>query len=119
MKQRAAVTFVIAAALGATIWLVSPWVTGHNEPWDADGIYYHVALAVAGFIAGAISPTPLWAHYLGSIFGQLGYELLFLPVGPLILIGVGFLLVFCLLFVAAAFVAAQARAFLGLRKTHV
>jgi hypothetical protein len=93
------------------IWFLSPWVTGHKEPWDADGIFYFGALVVTGLIAGAISPKPLWAHYFGSFIGQLGYELLFLKVGPLVVVGAGFLLAYCLLFVAAAFAAGWIRAF--------
>jgi hypothetical protein len=117
MKHRAAVTFVVAALLGATIWLASPWVTGHKEPWDADGIFYLGALVVTGLIAGVVSPKPLWAHYFGSFIGQLSYGLLFLRVGPLVFVGVGFLLAYCLLFVAAAFAAARIRAFLGGQQT--
>ncbi len=117
MKHRAAVTFVVAAVLGATIWFLSPWVTGHEEPWDVDGIFYFGALIIAGLIAGAISPKPFWAHYFGSFIGQLSYELLFLKAGPLVVIGVGFLLAYCLLFVAAAFAAARIRAFLGGQQT--
>jgi hypothetical protein len=119
MTHRAAVTFIVAAVLGATIWLLSPWVTGHKEPWDADGIFYFGALVVAGLIAGVVSPKPLWAHYLGSLIGQLSYELLFLKVGPLVVVGVGFLLAYCLLFVAAAFAAARVRAFLSGQQTVV
>jgi hypothetical protein len=117
MKHRAAVTFVVAAVLGATIWLLSPWVTGHSEPWDADGIFYLGALVITGLIAGIVSPKPLWAQYIGSFIGQLSYELLFLKVGPLVLVGVGFLLAYCLLFVAAAFAAARIREFLAGEQT--
>lgn len=117
MKHRAAVTFVVAAMLGATIWLASPWVTGQKEPWDADGIFYLGALVVTGLIAGFVSPKPLWAHYLGSFIGQLSYGVLFLKVGPLVFIGVAFLLAYCLLFVAAAFAAARIRAFLRGQQT--
>ena len=117
MKHRAPITFVVAAVLGATIWLLSPWITGHEEPWDADGIFYFGALLATGLIAGVVTPKPLWAHYFGSFIGQLSYGLLFLKVGPLVFVGVVFLLAYCLLFVAAAFAAARIRAFLGGQQT--
>lgn len=103
MKHHAAITILVAAILGAAIWVLSPWVTGHKEPWDADGIFYVGALLAAGLVSGAVSPKPLWAHYFGSFIGQLGYELLFLKIGPLFVIGIGFLLAYCLLFLAGAF----------------
>ena len=107
--RRAATTCAIAAGLGASIWLLSPWLTGHSEPWDADGFYYLGALLVTGSISGVVAPRPIWAHYAGSFLGQLGYELLFLKIGPLLAVGIGFLLAYCLLFVAAAFAAARIR----------
>lgn len=117
MKYRATVTFILAAVLGATIWFLSPWATGHKEPWDADGVFYFGALIVAGLIAGTVSPKPIWAHYFGSFVGQFGYELLILKVGPLVVVGVGFLLAYCLLFVAAAFAAGRVRTLLSGRQT--
>ena len=44
--------------------------------------FYIIALLIAGAIAGAVAPKPLWAHYAGAFVGQLGYELLLLRVGP-------------------------------------
>jgi hypothetical protein len=101
MKYRAALTFGLAAVLGAAVWLFSPWITGHTEPWDGDGTYYFGALALTGLIAGITSPKPTWALYSGVFFGQLVYLLLALKIGPLVLIGVGTLLVCSVLFVIA------------------
>lgn len=95
-------TLATAAVLSATVWALSPWLAGHPEPWDADGFYYLGALAMPGFIGGAISPRPLWAHYLGSVVGQACYQLLVVETGPLFLVGIGFLLAYGWLFVAGA-----------------
>lgn len=52
---------------------------------------------------------PLWAHYLGAFIGQLGYELIFLKIGPLFVLGAAFLLGYCLVFLAAAAIAGHMR----------
>ncbi len=102
MKTDAAGAFIVAAVTSAMIWGASPWLTGKREPWDADFLFYVVALLLAGGISGALAPKPPWAHYLGSIVGQLSYEIFFLKIGPLFVLGAMFLLGYCLLFVLAA-----------------
>lgn len=102
MKNRTWITFAVAAFVSAAIWALTPILTNFREPWDVDGSFYYVALFLAGGVAGALAPKPLWAHYLGSFAGQLGYELLFLRVGPLVIIGAVMLAVYCLVFVIGA-----------------
>jgi len=116
MKHRTLITLVVAAALGAAIWFVSPWITGQQEPWDGDVTYYFAALIVTGLIAGVASPKPAWAHYAGNFIGQLGCELFLIKVGPLVLIGVGFLLVSSLIYLAAAVAGAKLKKLLGEHK---
>lgn len=108
-NKRVWITVLVSAAVGAVIWALSPWVTGHREPWDAAGIYYVVALFVGGLVAGVLSPRPLWAHYVGAFIGQIGYEVLFLRVGPLFILGAAFLLGYTIIFSIGAAVAAQLR----------
>jgi hypothetical protein len=119
MKTRAWLTVVVSAVAAASVWALSPLLAGHREPWDADGFFYVVALVVAGSVAGLLVPRPLWAHYLGAFVGQLGYEALFLPLGPLFVLGAAFLLGYSLIFLAAAALAAFVRARLGSRSGHV
>jgi len=102
MTTRTWPTLVISASASASIWLLTPLLTSHREPWDAGGSFYIVALVITGAVAGAMAPGPLWAHYVGSFAGQLGYELLFLHVGPLVVIGAVFLLGYCIAFSMAA-----------------
>jgi 1,4-dihydroxy-2-naphthoate octaprenyltransferase len=66
-------------------------------------------LFVAGLAAGGLIPKPLWAHYLGAVAGQLAYETVFLTIGPLLVLGVAFLLGHSLIFVLAAALAAYVR----------
>ena len=109
VKTRAWRSLIISALAGVSIWLLTPVLTSHREPWDADGSFYIVALVIAGAVAGALAPKPLWAHYVGSYAGQLGYELIFLHVGPLVVVGAVFLLVYCAVFSMAAALAAVVR----------
>lgn len=60
------------------------------------------ACRLAGREHSALAPKPLWAHYLGAVLGQLAYMLIFLPAGPLIAVGIIFLLVYSTLFLFAA-----------------
>jgi hypothetical protein len=109
MKPSAVSTFLVALVASAFVWGLSPLMTGHLEPWDADGLYYVGALTVAGIVTGGLFPRPLWAHYLGSVVGQLTYELIFLKLGPLFLLGIVFLLGYSVVFLVAAAIAARVR----------
>ncbi len=113
--RRAAIAFILAAILSAAIWASSPLVTGHREPWDADNFVYLGSLCAAGVISGCSIPKPLWAHYLGSVVGQMTYELIFLPLGPLFVLGVGFLLGYSLLFLVGALIGSLLRRYFNAR----
>ncbi len=99
----------VAAFFGVLIWAMSPAITGRAEPWDAAAPYYLVALLIAGFLSGLLTGKPLWLHYAGVIAGQFLYGLVFLAIGPLILLGVSFLAVYGLLFLAGAIAGQRAR----------
>lgn len=100
--QRAALAIAVGAIVGAAIWAISPWATGHKEPWDAESMFYAGSLLAGGFVSGLLIPKPLWAQYAGGVAGQLLYQLFFLEIGPLIVIGAVFLLGYSLLFLAGA-----------------
>ncbi len=92
----------VAAFFGLLIWALSPAITGQAEPWDAGAPYYLLALPVAGFVSGLLTGGPLWAQYTGVIAGQFAYGLIGLGMGPLMLLGIGFLAVYGLLFLAGS-----------------
>jgi hypothetical protein len=48
-------------------------LTGHEEPWDAEGRYYVWALFVAGVIATVFLPKAFWVAPIGVYIGQLVY----------------------------------------------
>ena len=101
--------FVVSAVAAALVWAFSSVATGKSEPWDSAGAYYFVALALAGAISGAIVPKHLLVHYLGAILGQAAYELLFLEMGALFVLGLAFLAFYSLIFLATAAIAAKLR----------
>lgn len=109
-------SLLISVLAGASIWALSPWATGHAEPWDASGVYYGAALLLAGLVSGFIVPKPLWAIYVGSVLGQAGYGLMVLPSGPLFLVGVGFLLVWSLLCLGGGYAGSRMRRVLMQRR---
>ena len=109
MKYPAILTVIVATVISAAIWFLSPYVTGYREPWDAAGLYYVVSLVVGGLVSGLLAPKPVWAHYMGSVSGQLAYELLFLQLDALFVVGLGFLLVYSLLFLFGAFLGSRVR----------
>ena len=109
MKSRVWVTIPVAAIAAGLVWAVSPWISGYREPWDAGGYFYILALLLAGAIAGLISPRPLWAHYVGAVIGQLCYELIFLRVGALVILGAAFLLGYSVVFLLGAYAGGQLR----------
>jgi len=117
MNRSVIYPILISAIFGAAVWALSPAMTGKLEPWDADGIYYLVSLGLAGFISACIAPKPLWALYVGAILGQVLYGLIFLPLGPLAVIGLAFLTVWSLVFLLAAFLGSRVRAVVAGRRS--
>lgn len=92
---RSLLSFVVGILLGAIIWWVSPYFTGESEAWDAMP-FYLPSLFIAGIIASSPCPRHFWISSLGIYIGQCLYAYLFLPSGPLwvvgLILGVGYLL---------------------------
>jgi len=109
VKKEIFINLVLSAAAGALIWALSPELAGKKEPWDSDSPYYFASLLVAGAVLGMIGPRYIWAHAAGIVLGQLVYMLVFLPVGPLIVLGVFFLAGYSLLCVGGAAIGSRAR----------
>jgi antibiotic biosynthesis monooxygenase (ABM) superfamily enzyme len=100
---------LVAAGFGAVIWAASPLVTSAAEPWDAESPYYFASLLIAGTIVGLLFPRNLWVVFVGIVLGQLAYLLVFLPSGPLLPLGVLFLLGYGLIPLLAAALASWLR----------
>ena len=61
----------LSVLLGALIWFLSPLLTGHREPWDAEPPYYYLsALVAAGFLPGCLSARRFWLWAVGAWIGQ-------------------------------------------------
>ncbi len=101
------INLVLALFAGAAIWTASYSITGHTEPWDADSSFYFVSLLVAGTFLGLTRPRHIWCHPVGIFIGQLLYILIFMPVGPLIGVGVLFLVMFSALSFVGAFLGSR------------
>lgn len=109
MNKNKVISLCVASVLGAIIWTISPFVTGEIEPWDADSPYYVVSLILAGSIVGGLIPKHLWTVFLGVVAGQIIYMFVFIPSGPLLLIGIVFLVGYGLISLIAAIFAARFR----------
>ena len=109
MTSSSLLAFLIASATGFAVWALSPWLTGYKEPWDAPGIYYYLALLLGGVLSGFVTAKPLWAHYVGSVSGQLVYGLVFLPLGPLAVVGLLFLMLWSFIFLGGAYLGSSVR----------
>ncbi len=71
---------IFGLILGAAIWLLSPVITGHGEPWDARNGYYPVALIASGLIIGLAVRRWTLLAILGLYFGQA--IIMAIPDGP-------------------------------------
>lgn len=109
MKRDTVIGLSVAAGLGAAIWVASPLVTGSPEPWDAESPYYIVSLCLAGAAFGVLYPQHAGLVFPGMVAGQLVYLLVFLPSGPLLPLGVLFLLGYGMLPFLAAVLASRVR----------
>lgn len=98
------VALIAGAVISAVIWALSPWLAGREEAFNV-GYYYIPAMLAGGFVSGFLVGKPVWAHYLGSVVGQLLYLLLVLKVGWLILPSLIFVPGASLLFLGGAYVA--------------
>ncbi|ART64223.1 hypothetical protein [Kushneria marisflavi] len=101
-RRRSSVpAFSLAMAAGAAIWALSPLASGHTEPWDS-ALYYSVALVLAGIGSALVTSGPLSALHAGCLIGQILFAMTLLPIEPLFVVGIGFMLAWSLLFLASA-----------------
>lgn len=68
--SRPAAAALAGAALGFALWLASPLVTGHAEPWDGEFPFYLPVMLAGGAVAGGALPRRAGAFFLGLWLGQ-------------------------------------------------
>ncbi len=73
MKIKSPVLFGLMILVGLLIWLLSPYFTGEQEPWDAEDSYYFVTLFIAGTTAGFLRPQKFWLWPIAIYIGQFSY----------------------------------------------
>jgi hypothetical protein len=61
---------LIGAVCGAGIWLLSPLLARHAEPWDGAAGYYPGALFLTGFVSSLMVPGVPGTVALGIFIGQ-------------------------------------------------
>ena len=94
--MRATFAAMFSLLAGAALWACSPILTGQREPWDGVGWFYPGGLFLigvgAGWLAGARRWwwSVLWASF--AAVGQMVYVAVSIDAGPLVLIGVGFVI---------------------------
>jgi len=69
-ERRRGAAFTIAVMCGASIWLLSPLITGRAEPWDAAGWYYPGTLFLAGCAVALLFPAHPGVVAIGIVGGQ-------------------------------------------------
>lgn len=67
------VSFALAAASGATVWALSPALTGRKEPWDASLLTYLLSMLAGGCVLAAICPRFFFVPVAGIYLGQIAY----------------------------------------------
>lgn len=71
VQRRSTVALLFSIASGVAIWVGSPVLTGHLEPWDAENpLPYLGGLVLAGALASTIEPRGFWKWPIGIYVGQ-------------------------------------------------
>lgn len=74
------IALIFGLILGGAIWLLSPVVTGHAEPWDAGNWHYVGALITSGLVIGLAVRRWVLLAIVGLYFGQA--IIMAIPHGP-------------------------------------
>jgi hypothetical protein len=69
-KPRSHHAALAGAVLGFGLWLVSPYVAGRAEPWDASFPLYLPVMLAGGAVVGGLPPRRAAAFFLGVWLGQ-------------------------------------------------
>ena len=100
---------LLASALAAALWHFFPSPARYTELFDGDQTVYIIGLFAVGVISASFFPRPVWAHYLGSVFGQVIYALFALPLNVYLFLTFAFIALHSLVVWLSAFVASRTR----------
>lgn len=70
-KTKQWLVFGFSVLVGAFVWIASPFITGHKEPWDSASLFHEGGLFVGGLVAGLLVPRLFWLWALGILLGQI------------------------------------------------
>mgnify|MGYP003384166393 CR=1 FL=1 len=87
MNKDITINLLLSAFIGVLVWAASPYVVGTIEPWDSESSYYVLSILISGVVLGTYSQKQIWSFGVGTFIGQLLYIVIFLPLGPLIIVG--------------------------------
>ena len=79
IASRAWLVFTTGLLNGAVVWWLSVPLTGAREPFDSPGLYYPVAMLLAGGVATLPAPRYWWIAVPGIFLGERLYAFLMLP----------------------------------------
>jgi hypothetical protein len=69
--RKALVLLAVGIALGAAIWVFSPWLTGRIEPWDAEQPIWALSWLVVAILGGLAGHVRGVCLPLGYALGQM------------------------------------------------
>ncbi len=78
-RSKAWIVLLAGLFCGAVVWWLSIPLTGAREPFDSTGIYYPLAIFMAGILATLPAPRCWWMAVVGIFLGERLYAFLFLP----------------------------------------
>lgn len=67
------VSFVGGIAGGFAVWYLSPILTGNQEAWDGNRLYYFSGIITCGILLSLYSPKFYWVVAAGVLVGQIAY----------------------------------------------
>lgn len=121
-KHKAAALLALGAGLGIAIWVLSPWLTGRTEPWDADAPIWPLSWLVVAACGGLTGRVRGVCLPLGYALGQLGVTLRSAFVGEFGVLGwmfiVGYAIVAVAITLAMVGIAALVRSRMSTHGSH-
>jgi hypothetical protein len=117
-KQQTLSLFIIGMLLGVSIWIFSPWLTGRNEPWDADRPIWLYSWILVAVLSGLIGRVRGVCVPLGYALGQMLITIKSVFIGEFGALGWMFIGVYALGATAATLLVAGVTALVNRLRDH-